>query len=200
MENDIAVTAGRRRSPAERRELVAKGVKAGKSNRAIARELGVTEGTIRGDRKFLAASENESPIEVTPPKPEKILPVHKRDSPKPRRQRPKTMSEILQDWIGQQDLILTEVEDVLHEAGKLLYQYRDAVNRIPEPSRSPAELLSLTQPNQAVEDYMPAKLNYCAEWLARWLACCLPRKEEQQEEVLRQASIWARHDNGPFVY
>jgi hypothetical protein len=110
------------------------------------------------------------------------------------------MLDTLQDWIGEQSLILPDVEHVLHEAGKLLYQYRDAINRLPEPSRSPAELLPLTRPNHDVEDYMPAKLDYFAEWLARWLACCLPRKEEQQDEVLRQASIWARRDNGPFVY
>ena len=41
-------------SPTERRKRVALGVKAGKSNRAIAKELGVDEGTIRRDRKFLA--------------------------------------------------------------------------------------------------------------------------------------------------
>jgi transposase-like protein len=199
MENDIVVTPSRRRSPTERRELVAKGVKAGKSNRAIARELDVTEGTVRGDLKFLAASENEYPIEVPPPKSEKILPVRERDSPKPRRQRPKTLLEIVQDWIGQQGLNLPDVEYVLHKAGKLLYEGRDTVNRFPESSRSPTELLTLTRPNDAVEDYMPAKLDYCAKWLARWLACCLPGKEELQDEVLRQASKWARSKDGPFL-
>jgi hypothetical protein len=147
------------------------------------------------------ASENESLIEVLQSKPEQMQPpVGERGSPKPKRRRQESMLEVLQDWIGEEGLILPDVERVLNEAGKLLYRYRDAANRIPEPSRSPAELLPLTRPNQAVEDYMPAKLDYCAEWLARWLASCLPGKEEQQDKVLRQASIWARHDNGPFVY
>jgi hypothetical protein len=110
------------------------------------------------------------------------------------------MLEVLQDWIGEESLILPDIEYVLHNAGKLLYEGRDAVNRLPEPSRSPAELLSLTRPNHDVEDYMPAKLDHCAKWLARWLACCLPGKEEQQEEVLRQASKWSRSKDGPFVY
>lgn len=201
MENDIVVTPGRRRSRTERRELVAKAAKAGQSNRSIAKTLDISEGTVRLDLKFLEASENGSPIGVPPPKePMKMLPADERDSPKRWRRRPKSTLEVLQDLIADEDLILAEVEHVLHEAGKLLYQYRDAVNQLPESSRSPAELLPLTRPNQDVEDYMPAKLDYCAEWLARWLACCLPRKEEQQDEVLRQASIWARHDNGPFVY
>jgi DNA-binding NarL/FixJ family response regulator len=37
-------------SSEERRWLVAFGVHAGKSNRAIARELGVDDGTVRNDR------------------------------------------------------------------------------------------------------------------------------------------------------
>ena len=44
----------RRISADERRKLVALGVQAGKSNRAIAKELGCDEGTVRRDRKFLA--------------------------------------------------------------------------------------------------------------------------------------------------
>jgi DNA-binding NarL/FixJ family response regulator len=64
MENDdFVVTPGRRRSPPERRELVVLGVKAGKTNRAIARELNVSEGTVRCDLKLLSASGNQLPIE-----------------------------------------------------------------------------------------------------------------------------------------
>ena len=44
-------------TPTERHKFVALGVKAGKSNRAIAKELGVDEGTVRRDRKFLATPE-----------------------------------------------------------------------------------------------------------------------------------------------
>jgi hypothetical protein len=39
---------------------------------------------------------------------------------------------------------------------------------------------------------MPSKLEFYADWLARWIASCLPREEELQNEVLRQTSIWAR--------
>ena len=38
--------------PTERHEFVALRVKAGKSNRAIAKELGVDEGTVRRDPKI----------------------------------------------------------------------------------------------------------------------------------------------------
>ena len=52
----------------ERHEFVALAVKTGKSNRAIAKELGVDEGTVRRDRKFLATPENERPVKVPRPK------------------------------------------------------------------------------------------------------------------------------------
>jgi hypothetical protein len=32
---------------------------------------------------------------------------------------------------------------------------------------------------------MPVKLGFYAEWLARWLACCLPGEEKLQDEALR---------------
>jgi transposase-like protein len=47
--------------PAERRELVARGVEAGKSQRAMAKELGVDEITIRRDLKLLGIQPNKKP-------------------------------------------------------------------------------------------------------------------------------------------
>jgi transposase len=52
----------------ERHKFVALGVKDGKLNRAVAKELGVDEGTVRRDRKFLATPENERPMRVPRPK------------------------------------------------------------------------------------------------------------------------------------
>ena len=43
----------RKLTPTERRSRVALGVRLGKSNRAIAKELGVDERTVRRDRKLL---------------------------------------------------------------------------------------------------------------------------------------------------
>jgi hypothetical protein len=98
----------------------------------------------------------------------------------------------VQLWTTQETLILPDLEFVLNEAGKRLYKHRHALSQFPVLVKSPDELLSLTRPNYAVEDYMPSKLEFYADWLARWLACCLPREEELQDEVLRQISIRAR--------
>jgi transposase-like protein len=183
----------RRLSPTERQEIVTLGVKAGRSNRAIAKELGVDEGTIRRDRKFLATPENERPVKVPRRKrPKKEPPVRELSPDQRLRRRLQHLLAVAQLWINQEGLLLPHLEFVLHEAGKRLYQHRHSLRQFPVPVKSPDELLSLTRPTYAVEDYMPSKLGFYADWLARWLACCLPREEELQNEILRQTSIWAR--------
>jgi hypothetical protein len=178
-------------SPTERRERVALGVQAGKSNRAIAKELGVDEGTVRRDRKFLATLEAERPIRV--PRPKKERPARELSPDESRRRHQQHMLKVVQFWITQEGLLLPNLElFVLPEAGKLLHQYRHSLSQLPEPVKSPDELLFLTRPTYPVEDYMPSKLGFYADWLARWLASCLPREEELQDEVLRQISIRAR--------
>jgi hypothetical protein len=102
------------------------------------------------------------------------------------------MLTVVQLWITQEGLIQPDLEFVLPEAGKLLYHHRYFLSQLPKPVKSPDELLSLTRPLYAFEDYMPSKLGFYAKWLARWLACCLPREEELQDEFLRQAIIEVR--------
>jgi transposase len=177
-------------TPTERHKFVALGVKAGKSNRAIAKELGVDEGTVRRDRKFLATPENQRPVPrpKKPKEPKKEKPARELTAEERRQQYWQLMLTVVQLWITQEGLIFADLElFVLPEAGQFLYRHRHSLSQLPEPVKSPDELLSLTRPAYAVEDYMPSKLGFYAEWLARWLACCLPREEELQDEFLRQA-------------
>ena len=103
------------------------------------------------------------------------------------------MLAVVKLWISQEGLIPPDLEEhVLPGAGKLLHQHRHFLSQLPDPVKSPDELLPFTRPTRAVEDYMTSKLPFYAEWLASWLACCLPREEELQDEFLRQTSIWAR--------
>ena len=193
MRDDILITPGLRRSPADRRKFVAIRVKEGHSNRAIAKELEVDEGTIRRDRKFLATPEHERPVKAPrPKKPKKARPVKELDPAEFRRRHVKNMLSVVQAWIEEQRLVLTEIEYVLHEAGGHLHQGRRFVDRLPDSPHPPAELLRMTRPNHEVEDCMPARLEYCVRWLARWIACCLPREEDLQDHLLREISLWAR--------
>ena len=177
-------------TPTERHKLVELGVKAGKSNRAIAKELGVDERTVRRDRKFLATPENERHVKVQRPKklkePKKEKPVRELTPEERRQQYWQLLLTVVQLWITREGLILPDLEEhVLPEAGKLLHYHRHFLSQLPESVRSPDELLSATRPNREVEDFMPSKLPFYAEWLARWLACCLSRDEELQDEFLR---------------
>lgn len=193
MENDIVITPRLRRSPEERSKFVALRVKAGKSNRAIARELYLDEGTSRRDRKYLATPEHERPVKKPrPKKPKKVRPIKESSHSELRSRYFRNMLDMVKSWVYEQDLILPDIEYVVHEAGKRLYEGQDSVSQLPESPHSPAELLPNTRPNRDVEDYMPDKLEYCADWLARWLACCLPRDEAGRDELLRETSIWAR--------
>jgi hypothetical protein len=183
-----------RLSPTERRHRVELGVKAGKSNRAIAKELGVDEKMVRLDQKFLATPVEDRPARAAPPrKPKKERPVRELTPEKVRERRMQSLLEVAQLWITREGLLLPDLElFVLPEAGKLLHQHRRTQGQLPEPVKSPDELLFLTRPTYAVEDYMPSKLPFYADWLARWLACSLPREEELRDEFLRQTSIGAR--------
>ena len=103
------------------------------------------------------------------------------------------MLAAVQPWITQEGLLAADLElFVLPEAGKLLHKQRHSLSQLPDPVKSPDELLALTRPTYAVEDYMPSKMPFYSEWLARWLASCLPREEELQDKFLQETSIWAR--------
>ena len=49
-------------------------------------------------------------------------------------------------WIEQEHMVLNEIEHVLHEAAKRLFQERELVRRIPIPMKKPEELLVATCP------------------------------------------------------
>jgi transposase len=137
-------------TPTERRELVNLGIKAGKSNRAIAKELGVNEGTVRRDLKFLATPENERRVKV--PRPKKERPVCELPPEKVRERRMQSLLEVAQLWITREGLILPDIEYIVDKAGKLLYKNRPALENIPISLRSPSELIVWARPERTEED------------------------------------------------
>jgi hypothetical protein len=95
-------------------------------------------------------------------------------------------------WIEEERMVLNEIEHVLHGAGRQLLQGRELVKGMPIPTKRPEELLLPTRPNTSKwGDFIPNP-DYWAEWLARWLAVCLPAQEDLQIELLRETSLWAR--------
>ncbi len=183
-----AIMAQTRLSPSERRERVALGVKAGKSNRAIAKELGVDEKMIRLDLKFLATPENERPAKV--PRSKKERPVCELNPEKFRERRMQSLLKVAQLWISREGLTLPDIEYMVDKAGKLLYEYRLVVENIPISLRSPSELIVWARPERTEDDV--TGLEHYGKWFARWLALCLRGEEELQDEVRRRILKWAQ--------
>lgn len=178
-------------SMAERRKFVALPANQSKSNRALAKELRLDEGTIRRDRKYLRTPVDKRPAPKVrlpnPPKPPKLY------DPSNAEKHRKRMLAAAKQWLEEQALILPDVEWVVDQAGRELYFGWQSIANLPPPIKSPADLFPLVRPKEEVEDYMPPKLYFCKDWLARWLACCLPRQAQAQErmllEILRMAQL-----------
>jgi transposase len=187
----------RKLTPDERRELVSRGVNEGKSNRAIAKELDVDEGTVRRDIKFLDTPEHERPVKKErpkkPQKPQKIRPAYDPDDAASLELHVGRMLKVLKAWIVEEGVLITEIEDILHGASKHLYLQRDSLReRIQVPTQSPKDLISLARPTPLSEDELIPSPDYWARWMARWLAICLPGQEELQKRVFEEVSLWAR--------
>ncbi len=186
-------------TPEKRRGLVAIGIRAGKSNRAIAKQLGVDEGTIRRDRAYLETPEHDRPTkrERTRKDPKPMYTIE--DLASVMRQKGRVIKAV-RHWIAEQHLVLHEIEYVIHEAGKRLFVGSDFVKTIPVPTEKPDELLITSRPNpEKWEDLIPNP-DYWADWLARWLALCLPGQGDLYDQILRETSQWARDRAAGFVY
>ena len=92
--------------PEERRRLVAFGVHAGKSNRAIARELEVDEGTVRRDRKHLATPGHDRQVKKERPK-------------QPRTPKPMYMVDDRASVIRHKGRVLRAVKHWIEDRGKV---------------------------------------------------------------------------------
>jgi transposase-like protein len=104
-------------APEERRRLVALGVQAGKSNRAIARELEIDEGTVRRDRRYLATPIHERPIRKERPRKIKVpVPIYTLDDRATVIRQKRRVLKVLKQWITEQRMVLYAIEEVLDKA------------------------------------------------------------------------------------
>jgi hypothetical protein len=156
----------------------------------LQKELNVDEGTVRRDKKLLEMPEYLRPARKERTK--KLKPVYDPIDTASLELHLQHISKALRLWIVEENMVLNEIEYVLHEAGKRLYLGRDLVNGIPEPTESPSKLMIVTRPDGSVwGDFVPNP-DFWADWLGRWLARCLPRQHELHQRLLKETSLWAR--------
>jgi hypothetical protein len=159
------------------------------------------EGTVRRDRKYLETPENERPIrKAWPKKQRKVKPAYDPDCPASLELHVRRMLKALKAWIDREPIWNASIEDVLHCAGKLLFEGRGQISHFPVSVMSPAELLSPTRLTEAKWSDFPNSPDFFADWLARWLAVCLPRQDEIRYQVLKEASLWVRSRSPRFIY
>lgn len=191
----------RKLSPTERRRLVALGVRARKSKRAIAKELDVDEGTVRRDSKFLTTPLEQRPVKKgRPKKVKRVLPTYDPDDAASLELHVRRVLKELKLWIEDERILFAEIEDVIDGASKLLHVRRRYLrSQIAVPTEKPKDLLLGVRPAPAPDEIIPNP-DFWARWLARWLALCLPDQEELQTKVLRDTLVWARSAYSRFVY
>ena len=175
----------------ERRKQVALGIQAGKSNRALASELGVDEKTIRKDRKLLPPPVKQPPVK-TPAKLKNVRSLDRSRRPASDDLLLEQMLEVVKSWFTKERLLVPDIEYILDKAEKLLHLEWDSIKDYPAPTKGAVELFSLTRPRYPVEDYMPSKMEFYGGWLARWIACCLPGEAALQKRLFQELLIWAR--------
>jgi hypothetical protein len=178
----------------ERRKHVALGIKAGKLNRAIARELGCDEKLVRNDRDFLSTPVEDRPVK----KPKKVRSVRQLSPEEIHDRRLKQLLAAADRWVAKERLQLNQVEYAVHEAGRLLYEAKFVLKNAPVRSGTLFELFAQVKPIETAEDYDAGGLDYWAKWLECWLAVSLPGDEDMQDEVLREISKRARLAARPY--
>lgn len=199
-------------SPAERRKRAVIGVKAKKSKRAIAKELGVSDTTIARDLKSPAkyAKKKSATTRRKPGAPPKVG-RHKGISPKPsvsnttrsvkgalgkssdserlttaedvRQQRLQEMVELVHSWLAERRADYHRATSVVDKARNRLNASSHAYfDGMPEPSMSAAELRDQSRP-QEMDSAMSQRLSRREEVCAKWLARWMAEWEPRDEAL-----------------
>jgi hypothetical protein len=158
----------------------------------MAKELGVDEGTVRRDRKFLSAAEPNEPRSIRSSDATFGPLAGVRDAVKSPEPDPLLVTDAVKRWVEKEGMVREEIERVLQGARKRLDWGRDTVRSLLVSRRSPEELIAFARPKNRDKEEIIPNTDFWADWLARGLALCFPRREELQEEVLRDTAIWAR--------
>src|SRR4051794_20260895 len=141
----------------ERRKFVALPANTKKSNRALAKEMGISEGTVRGDRKWIALLDKNPVGKANEPKKPLELSVKKPYDPSNVQRHRERMLAAAKLWLLQAGVVRADVEWIVSETSKQLFLKRIEFTNLGSPAQSPEFLIPVLRPIRKVDDYMPDK-------------------------------------------
>ena len=160
-------------SPEKRREMVSGMRSAGMSNRAIAKELGVDEATIRNDLKALAMPAGER---KKPGRPREWRPRYDPSDPESRDKYKAAAMTALLRWFRDQGVSRPYLQQVLDIVPRRNYFERIDSLSPGLPVRRFDELFELTRPKLQPHDN-DQWIELIILWCRRWLFAALPDSE-----------------------
>jgi transposase len=179
----------------------------GKSNREIARVLGVDEGTIRRDRRTLALSKTEVQAIQAGAHAEPLLQKQKKSAIEDlRRQQAaeekrfgkisKRLSRAISDWVSQFKLCGPNKLWILQQAEKRSWHCHVMSDSLFTISNA-AAVIAQTRPGKDIPEYAPELMEWLLRWLMDWILKIEPNRQIRErafrnllQEVQREVPAW----------
>ena len=183
-------SADNRPRGADRLVLVRQGLDLGKSQRQIACELGVDEGTIRRDIKKLQLPEIARLAVEAGDSAEQYLRAARTDAAQAEIQarmaqeksnscHSDALAKVVLDWLDKKDLVVADEERILDSAERVLWTVGDS---LATPRRNPQKVLARFERGE-LPDYMPARIEHYISVLVEALPLIAPEKTIRTEAI-----------------
>ncbi len=156
----------------KRRRIVALPRNQNKPHRALARELKVSEGTIRRDRRMLLHPELDGCNLRAKPVPPRVIAPYDWNSPN----HLKRMLKAANSWTWHQGLRPADWRGIARWIENCLLHPCSGE----PPTVDPESAFEIVKP----KDFDPNKMHAYAVWLMSWLDYCLPGKRNVQQQML----------------
>jgi hypothetical protein len=171
------------------------GVAAGKSNRLIAKQLGVDEGTVRRDRLTLLLAKEEVQAVKSGAPVEPLLRNHERRKAATAREKlemaerqsmflTNRLATLIDDWLKQFEIGAVNNLHVISGINFLSWQYQGTVAEFIPDSRIKATI-EATKPKHLLPQEHFLRIEYAKIWLFRWIVVMEPDRDIRDRALIK---------------